>query len=95
MFFLIGHLPVYHGLLEERRVLVLLGLAGLAVQFLPWTLMAIGMLDGASGGIFTFLSLLRQQKWILLLINSVNLVILAVMSLGSLYIIKQLISYKK
>lgn len=76
-----------------QKGMVCVGLLGLLVQSLFWILIVLGLMSGASGGIFTILGHLNSKEWPLFIIGLVNMILLTGCLLYSLYL-KQEIARK-
>ena len=88
--FFTAHYPLLHSASIENDLFklatVAVSLAGFALQSLCWCLMGIGLLSGASGGIFSVLNLLNSKEWPLFLVGALNLLFLTVAFFYSLHL---------
>ncbi len=66
LFFFISHYPLYRGALASKKLLLSVSVAGCVVELVLLCLMLVGILEGAAGGVFRLLNLLRLKHWILL-----------------------------
>lgn len=66
LFFAMSHYPLYRGSLRRRKLLLALSIVGSCVEVALSGLMLVGAVEGAGGGVFRLLNLLRLRRWILL-----------------------------
>lgn len=74
-----------------KKSAVVLSLTGFILQSLCWCLMGLGLLNGASGGIFSVLNLFNSKEWPLSIIGTLNLICLTVSLLSSLHLEQKII----
>ena len=63
--FFTAHYPLYRGSLEQKKLFLGISVAGNAIEVLILGLMLLGVVEGAAGGVFQLLNLLRFRRWIL------------------------------
>lgn len=63
--FFIAHYPLYRGSLEQKKLYLGVSVAGNAIEVMLLGLMLLGVVEGAGGGVFQLLNLLRLRRWIL------------------------------
>jgi hypothetical protein len=85
LFFFLSHYPLYRGAVADKKILITFSIAGTAIEVALIVLMLVGLLEGAGGGVFKLLTLLRLKHWILLPLTaalqlSVSLSILMMMN---------------
>lgn len=84
------HYPLVHSCSTSntfiKQTLLIAAFAGLLLQSLGWILMGFGVLNGASGGIFTLLTLLNSKEWYLFILSFLNLITLALNLLYSFHL---------
>jgi hypothetical protein len=89
--FFMGHYLLYTGASRQSQWLIGGSLLGIVLQMGLFGAMALGFVSGANGGIFSVLDLLRQRAWLLFLLASGSLALLAVCILLSLHLLKRVV----